>query len=263
MPEQEKREDVPVSQMAKKPISKFLLRLDLLYFPLLLILLLLLAFWFRSFLGGGFSLKTGVDLQTVREKVERVLRYLGEERVFIRTPEGRVQVSLSELLVMVESKKSEERRFAAWCLRKFPRDLRTLTTLIRVAADPDPQVRGAAIDSLWVIRTPDAFPVFIKALSDPSIEVRAFAVSGLGDLGDPKAVDPLLLRLSLEDKNEMEIISRIVDSLGKLGDPKAIESIRPFAESPDMSLRKYARIAVSKLEMEKRQAQPSNSIGGK
>jgi HEAT repeat protein len=64
-----------------------------------------------------------------------------------------------------------------------------------------------------------AFEDVLKALNSPDDEVREEAVRALGELNDPRAVDPLILML----KDENRYIRReAAKSLGRIGDPRAI-----------------------------------------
>jgi HEAT repeat protein len=71
----------------------------------------------------------------------------------------------------------------------------------------------------------------IEALEDPSLKVRGFAASGLGDLKDRAAVDPLLSLFAQLQDNREETKARIADALGKLGDPRAIQPIEESLRS--------------------------------
>jgi tetratricopeptide (TPR) repeat protein len=109
--------------------------------------------------------------------------------------------------------------------------------------------RAKAADALWYIGDRRAVPAMLAALSDPDLKVQGFAASGLGDLGDPAAVDPLLdLFVRLPD-NRDETKARIADALGKLGDTRALPPIRDsLSKIKDPAYVRWARPAVARLE---------------
>lgn len=118
-----------------------------------------------------------------------------------------------------------------------------------VAESAFAETRAKAADALWYIGDRRAVPTLIAALGDPSLEVRGFAASGLGDIGDPAAVGPLLeLFASLPDNRE-QVKARAADALGKLGDPRATGPIREsLATIADPSYRQWAQGALDRLQ---------------
>jgi tetratricopeptide (TPR) repeat protein len=117
-----------------------------------------------------------------------------------------------------------------------------------LSESPFAATRASAADALWYIGDRRAVPAMIEALEDPSLKVRGFAASGLGDLRDPAAVDPLLsLFAELEDNRE-ETKARIADALGKLGDPRAIPALEESLRSlRDPAYVKWAQPALARL----------------
>jgi hypothetical protein len=90
--------------------------------------------------------------------------------------------------------------------------------------------------------------VFVEGLSDSSVDVRAYSASGLGDLRDRRAIPLLVKQLQAEPANDAEIISRILDALGKIGDPETAPVVRAYTDNRDPSVRRYAKLALKKLE---------------
>jgi HEAT repeat protein len=100
-----------------------------------------------------------------------------------------------------------------------------LPLLLKTAQDPsDFFLREMSIRSLIAWNLPDAFPVLVKALEDPLPDNQVLALMGLVRLGDAKAVDPVLARLS--DANPA-VRAPAVEALVLLGGPK----IRPQLEA--------------------------------
>jgi hypothetical protein len=109
--------------------------------------------------------------------------------------------------------------------------------------------RAKAADALWLIGDRRAVTPLIAALQDPSLKVRGFAASGLGDLGDPAAIDPLLDLFGRLQDNREETKARIADALGKLGDRRAIAPIRASLQTiDDPRYAGWARGALARLE---------------
>jgi len=89
----------------------------------------------------------------------------------------------------------------------------------------------------------------IAALQDPSIKVAGFAASGLGDLGDASAVEPLLELFQRLSDNREEAKARVADALGKLGDKRAIAPIAAsLAAIEEPAYVRWARPALHRLE---------------
>ena len=57
-------------------------------------------------------------------------------------------------------------------------------------------MRLLSVQALVGWNVPEAYPVLVRRLEDRLIEIRVMALTGLARLGDPKAVDPVLARLS-------------------------------------------------------------------
>jgi HEAT repeat protein len=88
------------------------------------------------------------------------------------------------------------------------------------------ETRAKAADALWSIGDRIAGPAMLAALADPDLKVKGFAASGLGDFGDPAAIEPLLDLFQRLPDNREETKARVADALGKLGDKRALAPIR-------------------------------------
>ncbi|MBL8210925.1 MAG: HEAT repeat domain-containing protein, partial [Bryobacterales bacterium] len=96
---------------------------------------------------------------------------------------------------------------------------------IDALADPDPYVRAAAAERLGEARCTEALVPLIGTMHwrqedvEDEIEGRTAAVIALGQLGDPRAIPPLLafLQSSLdEDLEEVSLTCDVMESLAKL-----------------------------------------------
>jgi hypothetical protein len=66
-----------------------------------------------------------------------------------------------------------------------------LPYVLTLAANKEPETRRTAINDLALHRDPRATDALIAALRDRSSSVRFSAIERLGDLGDPRAIEPL------------------------------------------------------------------------
>jgi len=72
-------------------------------------------------------------------------------------------------------------------------DPRVLPYLLSLIASEEPLDRSFAVNCLSLHRDPLAIDTLIAALKDRSSGVRSAAVSALGEVGDPRALQPLRL----------------------------------------------------------------------
>jgi hypothetical protein len=124
--------------------------------------------------------------------------------------------------------------------------------------DPDPAVRKAAIEVLWM----DESPEFMRRLmdlaqADPAIEVRASAVSELGrfillgeleDLPreDTIAAQEVAIRLWNDREDTINVRRRALEALANCGHPIVPEAIREAYDSPDQPMRVSAIYAMGR-----------------
>jgi HEAT repeat protein len=87
--------------------------------------------------------------------------------------------------------------------------------------DPNPRVRMQAAEALGEIRDPKSVDPLIQALRDENWEVRRNAKEALGKMGVP-AVEPLIRALKDENKG---VRGKAAEALGNIGDPRAVEPL--------------------------------------
>jgi HEAT repeat protein len=98
---------------------------------------------------------------------------------------------ISELRLATRAEGSPERLLAADLLRRVGATTAT-EDLRRLAADPDADVRRAALLAIAELGGDDAEPLLRAALADPAPQVRAAAVAGLARRGEGVAVRPFV-----------------------------------------------------------------------
>ena len=110
-----------------------------------------------------------------------------------------------------------------------------------------PWVRSRFADSLIEYGDLATWPLisYVRSKSVFGAAGPAAAVRALANIGDPTAVEPLLV--ILDDVHEPEIQIAIVETLGTLGAPMAFDSVEKAARSEDWRLRAKAASALATL----------------
>ncbi len=108
-----------------------------------------------------------------------------------------------------------------------------------LADDPAVQVRVTLVSALkqW---SEDAVPLLLRALSDQDSTVRCGAICALGERGDERAVDSLIMALA-DDTTR----SAAIEALGQLGDKRAIDPLLRQLFERNADIRIYILAAVS------------------
>ncbi len=110
--------------------------------------------------------------------------------------------------------KGESKRAAVWALGKIDDELSVGFLIRQYASDPDPVVRKEVIFSLGEMAHPSARETLVKALADPSVEVRNNAIgsltaSGLPDAGEIIGKQFLNEKSALVRPNYVEALIRL------------------------------------------------------
>jgi HEAT repeat protein len=111
-------------------------------------------------------------------------------------------------------------------------------------ADEDVEAREAAARALEDLGDQRAVQPLITALQDENSVMRQLAAERLGELGDAEAVGPLIIALRDE---EGAVRWRAVEALGKIGDYRAIESLIGALQDEDSAVRWSAAWALCEL----------------
>ncbi|HOU81352.1 MAG TPA: HEAT repeat domain-containing protein, partial [Methanoregulaceae archaeon] len=86
--------------------------------------------------------------------------------------------------------------------------------------------------------------ILIKQLSDPNSTLRARSAESLGNMGDERAVEPLILLLG---DQVPDVVWVAIRALGTLRDPRAFEPLILCIDSPDRWTRQGAAWALGEL----------------
>ena len=112
----------------------------------------------------------------------------------------------------------------------------------------------ALICALWKCPTREAVPVLSKILVEDPTAGREEIAQIFRDLGDPRAVKPLLSVLdTLDDNNDIggHLRSAIAEALGAIGDSYALPALRRLEVTPsddNKKIARYVKWAVEQLE---------------
>ena len=177
-------------------------------------------------------------------------------RVLVQSADARAVSSLSAIL-RERRGYSWQRAAAAWALGELG-DARGSEPLIGALHDPEILVRNYAVLALPKLKNADVFSTLVEATRDtsepsrgqtlatlgevprvyllsegathldeilpiPNYAVHLNATYALGQLGDPRAVDPLLALLHHKDER---VRREAITSLGHYRDPRVVEGLR-------------------------------------
>lgn len=130
-------------------------------------------------------------------------------------------------------------------------DIRAVEPLIKALGHEG--LRREAVKALGEIGEPAVEPLdravesFIQALKDEDKEwrVRVVAAGALGEIGDTRAVEPLIQALSDLDGSVRSVAA---EALGKIGDVRAVEPLTKSLKDKDKFVREDAKEALEKLK---------------
>lgn len=93
-------------------------------------------------------------------------------------------------------------------------------------------------------RAAPAVPFLIDALKDEDKDVRKNAACALGEIKDPRAIEPLIAALKDKDDN---LRRRVPIALGKIKDSRAIEPLIVALKDKDNGVREIAAEALKEI----------------
>jgi HEAT repeat protein/glycerophosphoryl diester phosphodiesterase len=153
----------------------------------------------------------------------------------------------------LEEGEVEESRKSALMLAALPPEA-VLPVLLKALEYKRPAVRANAAWSLGLVGDSRALPALVKHLWDEDIEVRREAITALGRLKQPEAVEPL--RQVLTSKMDASVIYEAARALGEIRSPEAVaDLIKVMEKDPDWRVKGACAMALSKIG-EKRAAEP-------
>jgi hypothetical protein len=148
---------------------------------------------------------------------------------------------LKSLTKATANKDPEIRQAALDALGRI-NDLQTQDPIIACLNDPDIKVKNSAITALSKMATLKAVQSVAELLNDENFSVRLNAALFLGEKGDSRAKDLLIIAF-----NEGYKRSEILSALGKLNDPEAQYMVKAYKEAQAEKEKALRSLASSEL----------------
>ena len=123
--------------------------------------------------------------------------------------------AVPHLVALSRGENPEVAMFAVQILSRI-KDPASAQSLLPLLEHADSNISQAAIEALGALKAREAVPGLIRLL-DADLWLQFAAVAALGEIGDPRAVQPLLDAIP----NEM-LSEPAVDALGRIGAPEAL-----------------------------------------
>jgi HEAT repeat protein len=123
--------------------------------------------------------------------------------------------AVPHLMSLSRGSNAEVAMFAVQILSRI-KDPSTVQALLPLVEHPDSNIAQAAIEGLGALRAREAVPGLLRLLS-ADLWLQFAAVAALGEIGDERAVQPLLEAIP----NEM-LAEAAVEALGKVGSAEAL-----------------------------------------
>lgn len=110
-----------------------------------------------------------------------------------------------------------------------------------------PKTNGALLAAR--LKLFELVPTLLQLLYDRDVEARAASVAALGEMEDPRAVDPLCKRIVLEEdrRTKIQIVQALAAVLKGTKDYRPIRGLIRLLRDPDPEVRERAAIALLKI----------------
>jgi HEAT repeat protein len=188
--------------------------------------------------GRAYAILVEIGEPAIPFLAERIAAADNEQREHVIAALGNLKVAraVPEIARVLADRKLGRRYIAAWALGQIGAP-EGVPALVAALDDDDAEVRKHATRSLIKLNQA-AVPALIDALPKASPRAEAGAVRALGDIADPRALEPLLARA--EGPNRPEVIL----ALGKLKDRRAESALIGGLVDPDWRVRMNAAMAL-------------------
>ena len=104
--------------------------------------------------------------------------------------------------------------------------------------------RRRAANALGNIGDEKAVEPLISALNEENVHIRRATAGALGHIGDERAVEPLILALNDEDKSVRTLVA---GALGKIRDKRAVEPLILALNDDEEDVRWYASVSLGEI----------------
>jgi HEAT repeat protein len=125
------------------------------------------------------------------------------------------------------------------------KDPSTVPAFILALRSPHPLIRQLAVQALEDQRNVEVVPYLIERLGQNDIMLQIRIIEALGNLGDNRAVAPLLALLTNTESTALQ--HSIITALGRIADPEAAEALPQFFRSTDHHVRAKAHDVYKQL----------------
>ncbi|MBO4369115.1 MAG: HEAT repeat domain-containing protein [Desulfovibrio sp.] len=157
-----------------------------------------------------------------------------------------VMENINELSVGLEDEDPGVRRMSVEAFFNIGADAeRFLPRILPCLADPDKDVRMAAVDLLGQIGTPQMMHHLMEALNDENDWVRIRAIEALGNARYEEAL-PQLSQI-IETGNPL-VVSKVIEALGMIGGNVAFTVLLGLMDSPDPDIQHAAAEAIEAIQ---------------
>lgn len=124
--------------------------------------------------------------------------------------------------------------------------MKLVNALIETSRDADERVRQQTVWLLPMTRVSNVVPALVARLDDDNETVAVLAAEGLGELGDPQAVMPLIQSLDRQSRNQY-IRLQAAQALGQLGDLRAVRPLISLLQNEEAYVRRDVATALGQL----------------
>ncbi|MBI4864963.1 MAG: HEAT repeat domain-containing protein [Candidatus Riflebacteria bacterium] len=176
-------------------------------------------------------------LEALRVSTSRLLRE-GIARCLVRTGARHVESIAS----MFQFRDPEVNYWASQVLAQMGGP--ALAVLTKLVDEDDDRVRFMALSALGQMGSPEAIQTSIDFLTDRHLSVRRLAVENLGRMKAQEAVPQLCRMLETADS---DMIGEILRALGAIGDPRAAPEVMKLLGHDRWEIRKEAVLATGQI----------------
>ena len=166
--------------------------------------------------------------------------------------EHRATEAVDGLVSALKSSDQQTRRQAVAALSKMSSPKITykdIQPLLDAAIGPELDIRRDAVRALHHCRDPRVFDAFCANVSDSEVAgVGWYAVVGLGELRDPRAVGPLTHALRTGPGIRWQHADDVFQAFRKIGNDAALAALLSFADVPSPSTKILDNIAAFEME---------------
>jgi HEAT repeat protein len=150
--------------------------------------------------------------------------------------------AIEPTIAMLDDPDAKVRTSAAATLKKFGKAAHA--PMLEAYRGGNVRARFVLLSALGRIKSPGISELLIAALDDPQVEIRLEAARVLGVRKDKRAVARLLQAVAEGGPYQ----SFFIKMLGEIGDPKAFEPLQALLPAPDFMLRHEVVTALRKID---------------